>query len=231
MSGPFTTGVVAVAAGLSLGCAAQLRMAERSAVAGGPNLLFWPPPEASSTWSGPPQASSEDSLGAAADRVAAALRAAGYGEARWYAIGARDGHGFAVTTRLEKVDAEGAPVGRRWTTEYPDAANLFWLQGAREARLPGSGRYRVLLVAFTDLPIGPTNQAVPWSEETWMSERPDAATPAEAAARTPAGYRVGGYVYAYESDDGAGRLLAADPVPARAHLEQSGLSTLLGPAR
>jgi hypothetical protein len=97
-------------------------------------------------------------MGGAAARVKRTLDGAGYSDQRWYPIGVGHLHGFAVTTRLEQIDDHGTPkLGlERWSPLYPESANLLWLLRAREPRLPGPGRYRAFLVAFTDLPVDPS---------------------------------------------------------------------------
>jgi hypothetical protein len=211
-----TAGLISLAALLSMGCAVHLQ--SRGVLGGGPQLSFWPPPEATWTWSGHREAAPGPGLGEAADRLAAGLRAAGYTDLRWYAIGSRYAHGFVVTTRLERVRDDGAPGDeeRRWSPRFPEASNLLWLEGARRTRLPGEGRYRVLLVAFTDLPIGATSLAQRRSDQTWMVERPEAPS-AELSPqrRVSADYRVGVYEYDYEAGplDGEGAFVSAEEAP------------------
>ncbi len=229
--------LIVLAALLSVGCAEQLHLRKRGAVGGGPPLSFWPPPEPTWTWSGGAEVAPDRLLGEAADGVAIALRSAGYADQQWYAVGARYAHGFAVTTRLERVQEDGAPAQERerWSSLFPEAANLLWLEGARETRLPAAGRYRTFLVAFTDLPIGATNRAQPWSEQTWMTERPDAqSTELHAPRRVSSDYRVGVYVYMYQSgaSDSEGAFIPYDGAPsARQPTEAPVLSTLLGAHR
>ena len=229
-----TTSLITFAALLSVGCAQNLHLRPRGVVVGGPSLSFWPPPDSTWTWSGSTEAAPGRFLGEAAAHVAAALRSAGYADKRWYAIGARYAHGFVVTTRLERVQDDGAPdeIRRRWSSSFPEAGNLLWLEGARQTRLPGAGRYRVLLVAFTDLPIGATNRAQRRSEQTWMAERPDApSTELPPTRRVSSDYRVGVYVYEYQSDasDGEGAFVSYNGAPsAGPQLAVPALSTLLG---
>ena len=199
--------VGALASASALGCSAALP-ADHGTAVGGLSLSFWPPPEPTLVWSDA-AAPEAEALGASAAKVEAALRAGGYVDTQWYAVGAQYAHGFAVTTRLEGVrdDGAAAPHDARWSWRYPEAATLLWLEGAREPRLPGVGRYRVLLVAVTDLPIGPTHLATPRSELTWMTERPAPPSSELTAERRAApGYRVGTYVYEYQAEkaDGLG---------------------------
>jgi hypothetical protein len=227
-----TTSLISLAALLSFGCAGQLRELERGVVTGGPPLSFWPPPDSTWTWTGSTEAAPGPILGEAADHVAAALRSAGYTDQRWYAIGERYAHGFVVTTRLERVRDDGAPgeERERWSSLFQEASNLVWLERARRTRLPGAGRYRVLLVAFTDLPIGATNRAQPRNVRTWLAERPDAPS-AELSPmhRVSSDYRVGVYVYEYQSSApaGEGAFVPGDGAPpARPQVEVPALSAL-----
>jgi hypothetical protein len=232
-----TTSSIALAALLSVGCAQNLHLHPRGVLVGGPPLSYWPPPGSTWTWRGSTEAAPSRFLGEAADRVAATLRSTGYADQRWYAIGARYAHGFVVTTRLERVRDDGAPDEdrRRWSSSFPEAGNLLWLEGARQTPLPGAGRYRVLLVAFTDLPIGATNRAQRRSEQTWLAERPDApSTELPATRRVSSDYRVGVYVYEYASGDpdGEGAFVPHDEASsARPQGEAPALSMLLGAQR
>jgi len=232
-----TASLIAFAALLSVGCAQNLQLRPGGVVVGGPPLSYWPPPDSTWTWSGSTEVAPSRLLGEAASQVAVALRSAGYADQRWYAIGARYAHGFVVTTRLERVQDDGAPgeMGTRWSSSFSEAGNLLWLEGARETRLPGRGRYRVLLVAFTDLPIGATNRAQRRSEQTWMAERPDApSTELPPARRVSSDYRVGVYVYEYQSgaSDREGAFVPHDEAPAVGpQMNVPALSTLLGTQR
>jgi hypothetical protein len=222
----------AIAVGLAAGCAEHLGSLNGSA-GWSTGVLFWPPPGASATWIAEPspQPSATATLGDAAQVIAAALRRAGYSDLRWFRIGVHHDHGFAVTTRLERIDDDGTPrpLAERWLSPYPEAANLLWLTRATEPYLPGRGRYRVLLVAFTDLHFRTPGRPQRWDESTAM-EGPDLpASEIPASLRAAAGYRVGVYVYEYraKSADGTDALLVPHAsVSARAQVERSGLSGL-----
>jgi hypothetical protein len=115
-------------------------------------------------------------------------------------------HGFAVTTRLEHFNvADGAPEPERWLPWHPDPANLFWLAGATDVRLPQPGDYRVFLFAFTDLPLGPTRVAPIWGKDTVM-EGPEVSEKLSADDIPPGRHirsaRLGLYVYGYERSGG-----------------------------
>lgn len=220
------TTVFAVALALAGGCAEHLSTLSHS---GGwtTGVLFWPPPGATSSWLA--ESEGPSTFGEAASRIRDDLRRAGYTEQRWLPIGAHYEHGFAVTTRLERIEGDGTPVpsSGRWLSAYPAPVSLRWLEGSATPFLPGAGRYRVLLVAFTDLHIRAPGRPDRWDETTAMEgPDPDMALPAIPTLRVAsARYRVGFYVYEYEAGaDGDRAFVESDKrVPAKAHLERSGL--------
>ena len=193
--------ILAIAAGLATGCAAHRLVLDPVVPVGGggSHYVFWPPPPPTATWQ--TSASGLGTFGDAARRIAATLRESGYGEVRSYPIGAFYRHGFAVTTRLEGVYEDGTPKPRaeRWSPLYLDASNLIWLADDRAPRLPGAGRYRTLLIAFTDLPIGPSQIALHDDEWTVMDgpDLPDSRFPG--GRHVSPGYRIGVYVYEYQA--------------------------------
>jgi hypothetical protein len=217
--------VFSVALTLTAGCAEHLRSMDHAA-SWSTGVLFWPPPTATATWIAEPSASSTP--GDAERLIEGALRHAGYAEQRWFPIGARYEHGFAVTTRLERIDEEGQPKSaiERWLSQYPDPASMLWLAGSAEPYLPGPGRYRVMLVAFTDLAAPFAGRPQRWDESTAMEGPELRGTDFPLKRRAPADYRVCVYIYEYEakSADGAGRLVSQDAdIRAAARLEKSGL--------
>jgi len=234
---------IALAFALSaLGCAEQLQLLDRGPVGGVSPCSFWPPPPSSTTWLASPSPSPSlylESLRAVAGELELTLREGGYPQQRWYPIGVGQSHGFAVTTRLERLEADGRPSSSaRWSPLYSDAANLRWLTQARAPALPHAGHYRVLLLAYTDLPIGRTSKAPSWNEETVM-DWPDAArdfSPRDvtAAAHVPRGYQLAIYEYRYGWDgvDDRGKLLlppdresaSQTSPPLSTPLEQRGLA-------
>jgi len=189
----------------ALGCATQRELIDRSASAGLSPCSFWPPPRSTSLAIAQSAGITQpDGLNGVANRIATQLRSAGYPEPRWYPTGLGYRHGFAATTRLEALNGDGTakPELERWSSLYPEAANLRWLTLAQTMPLPRAGRYRVFLIAVTDLPIGASSLAPVWNENTVMdgpgvrSAERSAGAIGDLAAR--AGYRVGVYVYRYE---------------------------------
>jgi hypothetical protein len=155
-------------------------------------------------------------LGGVASKVEAGLNRAGYAELRWFPIGSRYQHGFAVTTKLERMaEGRGSPSGR-WLSLYPEPVNLRWLTFARSPTLPEAGQYRAFLIAFTDLPMSSSNMASVWNEQTIM-DGPGAPQRRNApldVTEEPAngGYRVGIFEYCYDRNaaEQSGRLRLID---------------------
>jgi hypothetical protein len=221
--------VFAIALGLATGCAEHLRSIDHG---GGwsTDFLFWPPPDATSQWLGGPAGGV--TLGDAAGQVAGALRHAGYVDQHWFPIGVRYEHGFAVTTRLEQTDDGGTPALSvdRWPVGYADAVNLRWLTRCESPYLPRQGRYRALLVAFTDLHVRVPGRPLRFDETTAM-DGPGLPTAIPSGRRVPAGYRVGVYIYEYEAESARdnGTFLSRDANVAPAeHIHRASLSALVG---
>jgi hypothetical protein len=227
--------VVAMAAGLAAGCAEHLHSLGQT---GGwsTGMLFWPPPPATSTFVGEPVAASEHSptFGDVAGLVGDTLRDSGYADPRWLPIGAHCEHGFAVTTRIERIDdGVSTPGSGRWLEQYPLPATVHWLAGSSEAYLPARGRYRVLLVAFTDLYVLPPGRPERWDETTAMEGLGTFAAEVPAGRRVPPGYRLGLHVYEYAATkaDGEGHFVepgaaADEESSALALMRRPGLSAL-----
>jgi len=221
----------------ALGCATQRELIDRSASAGVSPCSFWPPPPSTSlALSRSPLPAQAAGLTSVAKRIATGLDAAGYAEQHWYPIGLEYRHGFAATTRLEALNDDGAPKpqAERWSSLYPDAAHLRWLTLARKMPLPHPGRYRVFLIAVTDLPLGSSIIAPIWNEDTVM-DGPGVSTEeslplAIRGSRDLSGYRVGVYVYQYErrQDQAQGHSSARGAAwSAAAQLQAAGLSRLV----
>ena len=229
--------LLAMSAVADLGCATQRELIDRSASAGVSPCSFWPPPPTLSVALSrsplPPQAAG---LVGVASRIATELNAAGYSDQHWYPIGLEYRHGFAATTRLEALKDGAAPKlqSERWSSLHPDAANLRWLTLARTMPLPHPGRYRVFLIAVTDLPLASSMTAPIWNEETVMDgpgvstrESPPVAL---RGSRDLSGYRVGVYVYLYERQEGqaSGQSSAGGAAGSAAtQLQAAGLSRLV----
>lgn len=111
-----------------------------------------------------------------------------------------------------------------WSSLYPDAATLRWLTLARAMSLPNPGRYRVFLIAVTDLPLGPIGFAPVWNEDT-VTDGPGVSIGERSPAvsdgpRDLSAYRVGVYVYQYERRQDEARGRASPSGTAHSALEQ-----------
>lgn len=207
--------MLTVAAGLATGCVAHRTVLDPVYPIGGAGVpyVFWPPPPSTTTWM--TSAVGLNTFGDAAARVAATLHNGGYGaNVRWYPVGAGYCHGFVVTTRLEAIyeDGRSKPESERWSSMYTEPSGLIWLAADRNPRLPSSGRFRTLLIAFTDLPVGPSHYALHDNECTVL-EGPDVPAAHFPASRPVSpGYQLAVYAYEYQgaSDDRDGRFIPSD---------------------
>lgn len=182
------------------GCAESLAPFGRVPGGGKPKQLFWPPPPATAVWTGDLPGVERRSFDEVAVDLARALHDAGYRDAHWYPIGARYDHGFAVTTRVERLDEAGAPsaAGDRWSELHPEPVNLLWLEGARAPRLPAVGRYRALLIAFSDLLA--EGLRVPTEGRDTLMESTDAPPRLPLGRRANTKYRLAYFVYEYQAE-------------------------------
>ena len=178
-------------------CAESLTPFGRVPGGGRPPRIFWPPPPATTVRRTDLTAST---FGDMATSISASLQRGGYEDLHWYPIGARYEHGFAVTTRLERLRAAGdLPADfDRWSELHPEPVTLRWLEGARTPRLPGIGHYRALLFAFTDL--ADEGARVPTERRETMMESTDAPPPLPTSRPVNADYRLVNLVFEYEAD-------------------------------
>lgn len=92
------------------------------------------------------------------------------------------------------------------------------------------GRYRALLVAFTDLPLNEQPHGVwEWNEQTVMAGASLPAWTLPSTRRPSPAHQLGVYVYEYAADPSNEqvRLLPADPkLSAKAQVDRAGLSAL-----
>lgn len=165
---------------------------------------FWPPPRATAVIEHASR-TEDNSFGEAAARIERAFAGAGHAALRRFPIGTRYDHGFAFTTRLERIDDDGSSDASpaRWSDLYPEPATLRWLERASEPRLPGPGRYRAQLVAFTDLPVVAKDRPPAWDQGTLM-ESLDEPPPLPAQRRASTRYRLVTFAYEYESTHASG---------------------------
>jgi hypothetical protein len=222
--------ILLLSALLAAGCAEHLSLRDSDSAGWSTGYLFWPPPPwTSSATLAPPEATS---VGGVAEQLASVLQHAGYPLPSVYPIGAHWEHGFALTTRLEKIHDDGTPLqADRWSDRFRKPASLLWLSGSGEPRLPGPGHYRAWLIALTDLSAsGFTTRPPRWDERTVMAGSGLPSDPFPVTRPVPPGARIVVYAYEYRADDldGMGELVAADDgqVTAAAQLRAAGLAGL-----
>ena len=117
---------------------------------------------------------------------------------------------------------------------YAEAATLRWLDDARERLwFSAAGRYRIFLIALTDLPIGAGGGRAPRYNDQTLMDGPDLPVTTLPSTRPVSEqFHVGVYVYEYASDspDGYGVFMSQDEtLAAHEHVEHAGLSRL-GPS-
>jgi hypothetical protein len=192
----------------------------------GPNAfwtgrLFWPPPPSSSVWVGEPWIAA-GSLRDAAARVSGALYGAGYHDGRLIPVGLAYAHGFAIATRVEKVAPAGVSYsdGERWSPLYPRAPEFRWLAFASAPRMPSQGRYRTLLVCFSDLALVFRHRP-PIENEWTVMDGPDVPENVPLPARSLGSrYRFSLHVYEFEAEGGDGSVMLDD-----AHASEAAAAT------
>jgi hypothetical protein len=188
------------------GCATNAKLGAARSGAGVSPYSFWPPPPSTALWIGKSNSGiASRSLAAAANDLARQLRYAGYAQQRWFPIGVGFAHGFAVTTRLERIEGANFVRSQRWSSLHSEPPGLRWLLEARSIPLNRAGTYRTFLFALTDLPMGPTMTAPVWNAATVMGGPGIPEVTSEANVPEPAGpssARLGVYVYLYEKPAG-----------------------------
>jgi hypothetical protein len=192
---------------ISSGCAERLQLGHDAPGAFWTGRMFWPPPSATSVWVGGPTRVAGSSLIDLAARVSGRLAEAGYVDGRVLPIGLDYAHGFAIATRLEKVATGGPPWpgDARWSPSYPEPPELRWLAFASEPMMPSQGRYRTLLVCFSDLPFEAGGRP-PVENEWTVMDGPDVPRDAAPPARrSDPRYRLSLHVYEYEAQSASTR--------------------------
>lgn len=208
----------------------------------GPPTFPWPPPRPATR-----HVIDRDRLGAgrspitlgeAAERLIAALGAAGYAEHAFFAIRPDPGRppeGFALVTRLEQIFPDGRPrpVDQRWRVELPPR-DVFSLQGLIEALFTApEGHYRVIVFTVTGRPVAPS-QEEPTREDAgeWLGRGLARLPPSLAELPWTRGHACTALIYQFRQV-GAGTEPEINPPgvpPARIQLERTGVLAALGGA-
>jgi hypothetical protein len=181
---------------------------------------------------------SAESFLTVARHINGALTQAGYGEQSWYLVSLDEHHinGFAVMTRLERIDSDGRPINdNRFSQDFyrPHATSLLQLLKAALVALP-SGRYRAFAFYVTlEAEEAPRKPDMPGSLEIANSLF-------VSGARTPMtfpilnsirrNYTCVAYVYEFQrsSSDQPPQFVTNSSQTALQHLQAAGLGTPFG---
>lgn len=190
----------------------------------------WPPPHASTFHVLDPSllaiGREEPVLGDVAELLEYALIRTGYGEFGFYFVPG----GFAMATRIEQIHADGSPkeLPERWVAEMePLSLRDFSLQRYIEALfLAAEGRYRVVVFIVTSDPFSQGSEIVSQEQaKVWL--RGGLQRLPQLLRDTPYSeeHACTALIYDFQqSAPGVGAVLKdPSPLPAKAHLEKSGI--------
>jgi hypothetical protein len=158
-------------------------------------------------------------------RISGALDAAGYDEKAYFGVPG----GFAIVTRLEKMDSYGFPDhANRWVSSLaPISPTEFSLTKYLEALFGAPmGHYRVLVFIVTSETIVPSGTAVAQSEaQTWIVEGANRLPSSMETLQYTSGYTTTVYIYEFVQSGVGGT--ANQNIPSlytgREHLQETGL--------
>jgi len=140
----------------TIGAIKGMQSASAPRVPEGFALFPWPPPHASAIKVLPRSlvigdGDEEPTLHHVDTRLSAALQAAGYHDKSYYGVP----DGFALVTRLERIDGDGAPLGgvARWVTEIPAIHRFSLREYVRALFGARVGYFRLLVFIVTSHPF------------------------------------------------------------------------------
>ncbi len=190
----------------------------------------WPPPRPSTVVVIPKRLYFADvepenrTLGEASFALERALEAGGYREYSFHGVGC---DGFAVITRLEKIDRFGQSVPGAERFSPPGEGERFSF-GDYIARLfyAPPGYYRQIIFAATDEPFEETDDEITQAELDALVDRGDDELPSQAQSMAfTDGHKL--YALIYEFEKGAAdedvALLTPNRLSGVTHLDQAGL--------
>lgn len=132
----------------------------------------WPPPAASAATNLTRQLTTHHEfakLGDADDVLQAALQSTGYADTSYYGVPG----GFALVTRLEHIDANGAsrPETDRWLVEAEPLRRFSLRDYLRALFTADPGHYRIIVFIVTDAPVNQGEQRIAENDAlTWLRE-------------------------------------------------------------
>jgi hypothetical protein len=187
----------------------------------------WPPPQASAMTIIPaafvrPNDIADPTLGDVADRISAALDSAGYFERSYFAAPG----GFAMVTRLERINSDGTPKqdeAERWTVDASPMRRFVPGDYLLALFTAPSGYYRIIVFVASSQPFAQSEAEVGRSEASaWLSAGLNTLPESIAQAEYTARHRVTALIYEFEQP---GRQAATLRLPGnllgRVHLQRA----------
>jgi len=197
----------------------------------------WPPPAPSTKLLLPRAAvlgslPAQPTLQQVADRLTGALFTAGYGDFSFYSVPAST-RGFALATRLEQFEADGAPTvgGLRWLPPREEESRFSWSSYLRNLFVAEPGFYRVIVFVVTDATFAPAEPAPSDSEAgDWFRLGTSTLPLSYAATPFDPRFRVEALIYEFAKphQNAEPKTLAPGRLDARTHLDATGFLAALG---
>ena len=187
----------------------------------------WPPPRASASVVipfGPIRSSGvpEPTLGDAAKLIDAALDGSGYVDRSYFAAPG----GFAMVTRLERIDADGTPKQEeRWSVEPPPLQSFSLGAYLRALFTAPAGYYRIIVFVVSSQPFAQAAEPVSRDDAlAWLHEGLNRLPEGIAEASYTERHDVTALIYQFEQPGRQEALLVLQGSPTgREHLERAQL--------
>jgi len=193
----------------------------------------WPPPRASASAVIPaafiPSSGIADpTLGDVAEQIRAALDTGGYVERSYFAAPG----GFAMVTRLERIDADGTPKhDERWSVEAQPLQSFSLGAYLRALFTAPAGYYRIIVFVVSSQPFAQSAERVSRSDAlAWLHEGLNQLPDSVGGAAYSERHAVTALIYQFEQPGRQEALLVLQGSPsAREHLERAKLWDAFGP--
>jgi len=184
----------------------------------------WPPPRASASVVMPPGflRLRELTLGDAAKLINAALDGGGYVDRSYFAAPG----GFAMVTRLERIDADGTPKQEeRWSVESPPLQSFSLGAYLRALFTAPAGYYRIIVFVVSSQPFAQAAEGVSRDDAlAWLHEGLNRLPDSIASALYTERHDVTALIYQFEQPGRQDALLVLQGGPTgREHLERAQL--------
>jgi hypothetical protein len=185
----------------------------------------WPPPRASATAVIPAgfirvSGIAEPTLGHAVELINAALDGGGYVERSYFAAPG----GFAMATRLERIEADGTPKQEeRWSVAVQPLQSFSLGAYLRALFTAPAGYYRIIVFVVTSQPFAQSAERVSRDDAlAWLHEGLNRLPDSIAAARYTERHAVTALIYQFEQPGRQEAQLVLQGSPSgREHLERA----------